>query len=525
MKAFFSSITLFLLIAFFGSTKSQASLLSCTSLLSSGSGQILTVDRALRFYKRAWSLVQEEESFNSFEYTKLINSVMSSIRTKSRENGKTLEILFLRSGPAKSLIELHPSHNDFFGQFYGKISESFSDQQKIQLADKLTQWVFSQFQENETQKETGVVQREESKRLEDVFVDLEVKDWIIHSVISPDGKRVVTFHQKAAVLWDAEIGQRIQQLPDALDYQFHDLLPELIGVRGDGKMITLDAQTGEEKQSVDLVGFGGEAGISSYRFYPQASTLVTSKVMMNSETLAVEESPELEIWDAKTGIKLGEIPRRVGSLGFRFDLSSDGASVLVIENKVATLWNTSSRTKVLDLGRVESAEFSPDGKKLALGKEDGAFELIDLQTHKREALQGGFEHSPVGSISFSLDGRWISAVSAVTYANLRSPGNQGLAVWDLKTKERVQHWKSEKEATGVLFFPNKAIVIQGFDDEKLRAYDIATGRTIMTPFGVPTRSVLSVKFSKDGSRLLVQNWNAVFPRVWNLEMLFSEGLL
>jgi WD40 repeat protein/serine/threonine protein kinase len=197
-------------------------------------------------------------------------------------------------------------------------------------------------------------------------------------------------------------------------------------------------------------------------------------------------------------------------------------------------------------GLVRSVVFSPDGKRLATGSEDGRVRVWDLASGREPLVLTGHA-TDVASIAFSPDGRQIASGSfdrtvrlwdADTGQMLRpflghsngltsvtfSPDGKRLAsashdatvkVWDMATGEKMLDFKGDDLLVlGVAFSPDGRWLASACRDQMVKVWDAATGVKTLTLQG-HTDEVTSVAFSPDGKQLASASLDRTV-RIWDL---------
>ena len=159
-------------------------------------------------------------------------------------------------------------------------------------------------------------------------------------------------------------------------------------------------------------------------------------------------------------------------------------------------------------GSIPSVSFSPDGKFLASGGDDGKVILWDL--HGRKLREFHNEHQEwahrgiVRSISFSPDGQ-----------RLATAGDDGKArLWDLQGRQLAEFSGHEGEVYSVSFSPNRKLLATGGKDDTIRLWNLQ-GRQIKK-FPGHQKGVWRVSFSPNGQLLATGGDNGIV-RLWNLQ--------
>jgi WD40 repeat protein/serine/threonine protein kinase len=197
-------------------------------------------------------------------------------------------------------------------------------------------------------------------------------------------------------------------------------------------------------------------------------------------------------------------------------------------------------------GLVRSVVFSPDGKRLATGSEDGKVRVWDL-ANGREPLVLTGHAADVASVAFSPDGQQIAsgsfdqavrlwdantgkmlrpflghskALTCVTFSpdgkRLASASHDGtVKVWDTATGNKTLEFKGDNVLVwGVAFSPDGSSLASACWDQRVKVWDALTGAKTLTLPG-HTDEVKSVAFSPDGKKLASASLDRTV-RIWDL---------
>lgn len=198
---------------------------------------------------------------------------------------------------------------------------------------------------------------------------------------------------------------------------------------------------------------------------------------------------------------------------------------------------------------VHAAAYSPDGKFLATGCEDGVIWLWDAVTGKR-LHQVGKHHDTVWTVAFTPDGktlvsggradltlrvwdvatgkdlppflghrggivRLIFAKDGKTLYLAGGSWDPTIRVWDFASRREVKSLRGHTDYIDALALsPDGKQLASGSRDGTLRLWDPATGRELQC-FGAPDSGTTCIAFSPDG-RLLASGGYDNAIRLWEI---------
>ncbi len=162
---------------------------------------------------------------------------------------------------------------------------------------------------------------------------------------------------------------------------------------------------------------------------------------------------------------------------------------------------------------VSATAVSPDGKTLACAGLDRTVRLYELASRRLlDSLRGPRDR--IWSLAFSPDGKSLAAASG-SMENPEDPGQ--VLVWELTTKKELHDLVGiESTAYSVAWSPRGDRLAVGLNEGVAKLFDAATGQ-LLHDLKAQANGVRSVCFSPDGRHLATGGFNDATLRIWNID--------
>ncbi|MGH3718365.1 MAG: TIR domain-containing protein [Pseudonocardiaceae bacterium] len=305
----------------------------------------------------------------------------------------------------------------------------------------------------------------------------------------------------AVYLWDPSTGRRRSELRghtgQVYTLAFHPSEPLLISGDTDGGVRVWDTSTGRLRHTLH----GHHAALYWVTFNPSGDLMATG-----------DSAGAVRLWDTATGRLRHELSGHTGSV-WPFVFRRDSSQLAISDDQFTTrLWDPTAgrcRHTLTGHGRqVTSVRFSADSSMLAASGSDGVVRLWDPTTGRQLRRLTGTDNRLVRleTAIFSPSGRRLVTVS--------NDGRLNLLNLDTDRYERYLDVQSAP-IWAVAFSPSGDELATANDDDTVRLWYRATGRLVHT-LAEHRGRVRSIAFSSDGS-LIATGCDDSAVRLWDAE--------
>lgn len=167
-------------------------------------------------------------------------------------------------------------------------------------------------------------------------------------------------------------------------------------------------------------------------------------------------------------------------------------------------------------GAIEALAVSPDGKRLAVGADDGALCVLDPPSSGK-ALRVS-QDGPVHALAWSPDGKWLATNGA----------KEAITIRDAKTS-KVERFLGEESIQCLAFAPSGRLLVSREAGGLFRLWDVASGKELRNWAGEPegggaAATIYQIAFRRDGKIVFGGNLRGGID-LWDVETGRLKGEL
>ena len=362
-----------------------------------------------------------------------------------------------------------------------------------------------------------------AKLQRELFMPMGHADTVNSVAFSPDGKRIVTASEDGtAKIWDAEtlleLGTLEGHMGSVKSAVYSPDGKRIVTASNDQTARIWDAETFCELGTLE----GHTERVNSAAYCPNGKWIVTAA-----------DDCTAKVWDVETfqilgTLKVGRIVRlqelatlpkeevllvlKDGGFNGRVNSASyspDGKRIVTASNqKTAKVWDAETFQELGSLEGhsdwVSSASYSPDGKRILTVSRDRIARIWDAETFRE--LDAFKEHMGfVQSAVYSLDGKRIVTIS-----------EDGLAkIWDAVTFLELGALEGRKvKVSSAAYNSDGKRIVTALNNETAKIWDADTFREVGTLEGHES-STESFVYSPDGKRIVTTaSWNRTV-KIWD----------
>jgi WD40 repeat protein len=350
---------------------------------------------------------------------------------------------------------------------------------------------------------------DKTARLWNVTTSEELRSYVGHGAavnavtFSMDGEYIFTgSDDKTVRRWD--VGQeRAQEISIQLP-----VAAKVVSLAPDERRILIGCRDGTSR----IWGLSPTKELSSFRGHT-SQIVAASWSADGTRAITVAGDKTLRIWDTDSGEVIRRYtvdPNYVFSASFTADRKrvvmsgSDDRSSSYASRVVEVATGAEVRRLRGYTDHIRALAFSPDGRYLLMGKDDGTASLWDLSAG-REANR--FEEpGSVTGVRFSPDGK-------IAMTGAHGPRRAVVSLWDVPGKRRITSWDSDYQLDGA-FSPDSRLFLSVHGGDRVaRIRAIATDQDIAR-FEMPWKDVSALAFAADGRRIItigrgVDTWGTI----------------
>jgi WD40 repeat protein len=318
---------------------------------------------------------------------------------------------------------------------------------------------------------------------------------VTSAAFSPDSKVIATGDANGMTqLWSVATHRRIGSLPGNAGSV------QAVAFSPDGKLLA----TAETKGVTQVWDVSTHRRLTrlivrdSSQLRRLNSTAISSVAFSTDGTLATGSfDGSARLWNVTTGRQIGK-PLKAAPLMLPAYIASGGDALHSLEPERGP-------------NPVDSIAFSPDGKVLAAGNNDGTIRLWNVATHQQIGGPFGRSSLPIESVAFSPSGKIVAEAANPLHGN-----SGGVRLWNVATHRMIGKTiiSQHRMVQSIAFSPDGSTLVAGDEDGTTQLWDTATHDQIGEPLTDGAGAVSLVTFSPNGKMLATVSSDGT-ARLWS----------
>jgi WD40 repeat protein/GTPase SAR1 family protein len=324
--------------------------------------------------------------------------------------------------------------------------------------------------------------------------------------ISPDAAKIISAsYDKTLKLWNAGNSKEIHTFTGHRDYvnscAFSPDGTKILSASEDNTLKFWDAVKGNDAYVFSRHTYD----VYCCSFSPDGTLLISAS-----------RDTTLKLWDAESGKEIRTLSGHKGPVK-SCALSPDGTRIIsASEDKTLKLWEFKSgkliRTFPGHKGPVKSCAFSPDGSYILSSSSDKTLKLWEVVSGKEIRTFFGYKkgvhdfghRSDVNSCMFSLDGTLLISTS----------DDQKLKLWDVESGKGILTFSGHVDpVNNCVLSPDGMCILSASNDNTLKLWEMKSGKEMHTYSG-HKNFVLCCALSMDGKRIISTSYDRTL-KLWD----------
>jgi WD40 repeat protein/predicted Ser/Thr protein kinase len=286
-------------------------------------------------------------------------------------------------------------------------------------------------------------------------------DYVLSVAFSPDSRWLASGSGDTIKLWDVNTGQEVRSL------RAHAWYVTSLAFSPDGQWLASGSEENEQHAIINL--WDPVSGRAVRTFTARAGWIEDVSVAFSPDgrrlASASRYDSTINLWDAASGRAVRSFTGQSGNRSLAF--SPDGRWLAVgRDDDKLELWDVASGQEVRTLaghtGSVFSVAFSPDGRTLASGSVDGTIRLWDPSSGREVRTLSGHTNL-VLTVAFSPDGRWLASGSR----------DNTIKIWNAASGQELRTLTSHSnDINEVAFSPDGRWLASGSEDKTIKLWKL-----------------------------------------------------